>query len=66
VIVQDTGLADWLPVGAGVLTFRTIEQALRCVHSVLSDYSSHRTSARNCAADIFATAKGLPAMLDAL
>lgn len=65
VVIEDTGLADWLPVGAGLLTFHDPESALRCVEAVNADYAQHRLAARRLAEEHFATDKVLPALLEA-
>ena len=46
VLVQDTGLSDWLPVGEGLLTFRTASEALQGVETINTDYTRHRRAAR--------------------
>jgi hypothetical protein len=63
VVMEDTGLADWLPVGQGVLTFNNPDEALQCIETVNADYEKHRRTARQLAADHFATDKVLPALL---
>jgi hypothetical protein len=65
VVIEDTGLADWLPVDEGVLTFNDPESALRCVEQVNADYERHRHAARRLAEEHFATDKVLPALLEA-
>jgi hypothetical protein len=65
VVMEDTGLSDWLPVGEGVLTFNNPDGALQCVETVNADYEKHHRAARHLAAEHFATDKVLPALLDA-
>lgn len=65
VVMADTGLADWLPVGEGLLTFNDPEGALRCVETVNADYARHRRAARRLAEEHFAADKVLPALLEA-
>jgi hypothetical protein len=65
VVIEDTGLADWLPVGQGLLTFNDPDGALRCVETVNVDYEPHRQAARHVAEEYFATDKVLPALLEA-
>ena len=65
VLLQDTGLADWLPVGAGVLVFSDLDGAVRGVEAVLADYDHHRRVARQLAEEHFSTDRVLPALLDA-
>jgi len=65
VVIEDTGLADWLPVGKGLLTFNDPDSALRCVETINGDYEQHRHAARQLAETHFATDKVLPALLEA-
>jgi hypothetical protein len=64
VIVQDTGLEDWLPVGRGVLTFRTVDEAVAAVEDVQTNYEEHCLAAREIAEQFFATERVLPELLD--
>lgn len=64
VVVQDTGLADWLPTGSGVLTFRSRTDAVRGVERVNSDYAAHSDAARRIAAEHFCTNKVLNRLLE--
>lgn len=63
VLIEDTGLADWLPVGAGVVTFTNPEQAVAGLERIEGDYAAHRQAARRMAEDHFATSHVLPALL---
>jgi hypothetical protein len=65
VLVQDTGLADWLPVGEGVVTFRDVSEAIRGVEAINADYDSHRRAARRLAEEVFAADRVLPPMVTA-
>ena len=53
VIVQDTGLASYLPVGEGLMTFRTLAEAAAAVQSVRADYTRHSRAARRIAEEHF-------------
>jgi hypothetical protein len=53
VLVQDTGFADALPTGKGLLTFSTIDEAKAGAESILSDYSAHALAARSVAEEFF-------------
>jgi hypothetical protein len=64
VVVQDTGLADWLPVGEGVLTFVTFDDALAGIETINADYRRHRRAARALAERMFATDRVLPDLLE--
>lgn len=64
-LLEDTGLADWLPTGEGVLTFRDPEEALAGIDAINADYSRHRRAARRLAETHFATDRVLPPLLEA-
>jgi hypothetical protein len=65
ILVQDTGLADWLPVGEGALTFSNLDEAIAGVERINGDYESHCRSARRLAETRFATDRVLPPLLEA-
>jgi hypothetical protein len=65
VLMEDTGLADWLPLGDGLLSFHDPAGALRCIEQLNSDYDRHCRAARRLAEDFFTAEKVLPALLDA-
>ncbi len=65
VLVQDTGLTDWLSVGEGVVTFQDPSDVLRGIETINSDYEHHRRAARELAEECFSTERVLPAFLDA-
>ncbi len=64
VLVEDTGLADWLPVGKGILTFADVPQARHGVEEILNDYPAHQAAARRLAEELFATERVLPPLLE--
>lgn len=45
-LVQDTGLHELLPLGEGLLTFRTPEQAAQGARRILADLAGHAQAAR--------------------
>ena len=49
VIVQDTGFANHLPTGEGLLGFTTLEQAREAVDVLANNYEHHARSARKIA-----------------
>jgi hypothetical protein len=65
VLVEDTGLGDWLPTGEGVVTFRDVAEALRGVEAINADYGRHRRAARRLAEQYFSAERVLPPLLDA-
>jgi hypothetical protein len=63
VLIEDTGLSDWLPLGDGVVTFRNLKEAAAGVGRINDDYERHRRAARRLAETIFPTDRVLPALL---
>ncbi len=63
VVVQDTGLCDWLPVGHGVICFQTVSEAVDAVTEVQQHYGEHRLAARRIAEDYFSTDRVLPTLI---
>ena len=64
VLIEDTGLSDWLPVGEGVVQFRDLNEAAAGVNRINNDYERHRRAARQLAEDIFSTDRVLPPLLE--
>jgi hypothetical protein len=62
--VQDTGLAKHLPIGKGLLTFTTLEEAVRGIDAINADYAGHSAAARKLAEDKFAAPKVLQGILE--
>jgi hypothetical protein len=46
VVAQDTGLRDLYPLGSGLLTFDTLDEAAACVESIALGYAQHARDAR--------------------
>jgi hypothetical protein len=65
VLVQDTGLGDWLPTGEGVVTFGDVPGAVRGIEAINADYGRHRRAARRLAEEVFAAGRVLPPLLEA-
>jgi hypothetical protein len=63
VLVQDTGLGNWLPLGKGVVTFRDVAEALEGIEAINSDYEEHRQEAREIAQQYFSIEKVLLPLL---
>jgi hypothetical protein len=51
VLVQETGTT--LPTGAGLITFRTLEDAVSGAHTIAADYDRHCAAARRVAEECF-------------
>lgn len=66
VLAQDTGLGGLLPVGEGLLTFSTLEEAVAGVAAIRSDPARHAAAARELAEEHFASDRVLGRLLDRL
>jgi hypothetical protein len=64
VVVQDTAFAEWLPVGTGVLTFRTPDEALTAIQEVSAEYRRHCEAARGVAEEYFDSRRVLTCLLE--
>jgi hypothetical protein len=53
VVVQDTGFRDILPTGAGLLAFRSLDEAVAQIQAVNADYARHSRAARAIAEEFF-------------
>jgi hypothetical protein len=63
VVVQDTGFAKIILVGAGILPFSTREEALAAVQQVEADYSRQARAARAAAEEYFDARQVLTQMI---
>ena len=63
-LVQDTGFSRTLPVGEGLLAFRTLEEAVGGAQRIAADYESHRRAARAIAEEYFDSDKLLTRLLE--
>jgi hypothetical protein len=66
VVAQDTGLAELLPTGEGLLLFNDVEEAVTRVQEVSANPGGHGRAARDLAEDIFDARKVLPRLLEQL
>jgi hypothetical protein len=64
VIVQDTGFSRVLPVGEGVLTFSTLDEAKAEIREVEGNYSRHAKAAQSIAEAYFDSDKVLNRFLE--
>jgi hypothetical protein len=65
ILVQETGISEWLPTGDGALTFSDVQGALQGVEIINSDYERQRRAARHLAEEFFAAERVLPPLLEA-
>jgi hypothetical protein len=63
-LVQDTGLADHYPLGEGLLTFSTLDEAAEGVEQISADYETHARAARRLAEQQFDARIVLARMLE--
>jgi hypothetical protein len=63
-LVQDTGFSKHLPTGMGLVTFSTLEEALRGIDSINADYPAHCAAARQFAEDNLSAPKVLQSILE--
>jgi len=63
-LVQDTGFSHNFPTGEGLIAFRTLEEAIAGVESIVSDYPRHSQAARRLAEEQFDSDKVLGRMLE--
>ena len=64
-LVQDTGFSRTLPVGEGLVTFRTLGEAADGARRIAADYASHAAAARALAEGCFDSAVVLRGFLEA-
>jgi hypothetical protein len=64
VVVQDTGIGGVLPVGEGIVTFASPEDAAAAVRQVETSYDRHARMARAIAEEYFDSKKVLTRLLD--
>lgn len=64
-VVQDTGLEQALPLGDGLLAFRTVSEAADCTRDIVARYETHRQAARAIAREFFSPEAALAPLLDA-
>ena len=65
-LVQETGFSRNLPVGEGLLSFRTLAEAVAGAELIARDYDEHSRAARAIAEDHFASDKVLGRLIDEL
>jgi hypothetical protein len=63
-LVQDTGFSDRYPVGCGLVTFRTLEEAAAGAEAIARDYDVHAAAARAIAEEFFDSGVVLGELLD--
>jgi hypothetical protein len=64
VLAQSTGIEDVLPVGEGLVTFSSLEEAVEAARAITLDYERHRRRARELAHELFEYRRVLPGLLE--
>jgi hypothetical protein len=64
VIAEDTGFSEVLPIGEGILSFRTTEEAVSAIHEVDTHYNKHAEAARAIAEEYFDSDKVLGRLIN--
>lgn len=64
VITQETGMSKILPSGRGLFGFRTMEDILRAIDAIESDYAGHCQAASDIAREYFAAEKVLASLME--
>lgn len=64
VLAQSTGFERWLPSGQGLLTFKTLQEAVAGIEAINSKYAAHCRAAREFAAEYLDYRKVLPKFLE--
>jgi hypothetical protein len=64
VLAQETGFGNHLPVGEGLLSFSTEEEAVAGIDRLASDYPRHSRAAQQVAEDLFRSDVVLSRLLD--
>jgi hypothetical protein len=65
-LVQDTGLDGRLPLGEGLLSFSSLQQAVRGARRILADPAAHAQAARQIASEHLDSDRVLGRLLEAL
>jgi hypothetical protein len=66
VIAQETGFSRFLPVGAGLFAFDTIDEVLASIETMNGDYNRHARAARAVAEEYFDSDRVLERLLNVL
>lgn len=64
VITQETGFSKFLPGGRGLFGFKTMDDILRAVDAIESDYAGNCRAAKEIAAEYFATEKVVGSLME--
>jgi hypothetical protein len=65
-VVQDTGWSRYVPSGAGVIAFDTMDEAVAALHDVKDRWAHHSAAAYEVAREYLAPDRVLPQMLESI
>jgi len=63
-VAEDTGFSRYLPIGEGLLSFSTVEEAADAIDRAAASYDTHCRRAREIAETYFASDVVLHALLE--
>lgn len=63
-LVQDTGFGRWLPIGEGIVAFRTPVEAADGARQIVANYTKHAKAARAVAEEFFDSDKVIGRLLE--
>lgn len=66
VLTQDTGFGDAYPTGEGLVTYRTLEEAVQGAEAIASDLERHGRAARALAREYLDAGRVLPRLVEAV
>jgi hypothetical protein len=64
VLAQDTGLEEHYPLGKGLVTFRSLDEAIAGAREISGNYGAHAEAARAIAVEYFDSNKVLRSLVD--
>jgi hypothetical protein len=64
VVIQDTGFSSVYPVGEGIVTFNTIDEAIEAIQEVDGNYERHSKAARDIARSCFCSTAVLTQLIE--
>ncbi len=64
VITQETGFSSFLPTGKGLFGFRTMDDILKAVDAIESDYAGNCAAAREISVEYFAAEKVVGSLME--
>ena len=64
VVIQDTGFSQWLPIGSGVIPFKTHDEAIAGIEKINTSYDRQCRAARDIAEEYFASNKVLNSLIE--